>query len=138
LDDPVVQKGKKLFYENSCIACHRPSWTTGTDDYSGDPMVKGKLPRYPHQKIYPYSDFLQHRLEMVNNIRTGWCRTTPLWGRGLSEKCTGAGEHLHDMRARNYLEAIMWHGGDAKKSKDKFYNMSKEDRDALVKFLESI
>jgi CxxC motif-containing protein (DUF1111 family) len=138
LDDPVVQKGKKLFYESDCIACHRPSWTTGDDDYTGDPMVKGKLPRYPRQKIYPYSDFLQHRLDMVNDIRTGWCRTIPLWGRGLSEKCTGAGEHLHDMRARNYTEAIMWHGGDAKKAREKFYKMPKEDRDALVKFLESI
>ncbi|GHT72858.1 thiol oxidoreductase [Bacteroidia bacterium] len=138
LNDPVVQKGKKLFYESGCIACHRPSWTTGTDDYSGDPMVKGKLPRYPHQKIYPYTDLLQHRLEMVNDIRTGWCRTTPLWGRGLSKQCTGASEHLHDMRARNYTEAIMWHGGDAKRSREKFYNMPKEDREALVKFLEAI
>ncbi|GHT05366.1 thiol oxidoreductase [Bacteroidia bacterium] len=138
LDDPAVQKGKKLFQDAGCATCHRPSWTTGPDNYSGDPMVAGKLPRYPYQKIWPYTDLLQHRLEMVNNIRTGWCRTTPLWGRGLSEKCTGAGEHLHDMRARNYTEAILWHGGDAQKAKDKFYNMSKEDRDALVKFLESI
>jgi CxxC motif-containing protein (DUF1111 family) len=138
LDDPAVQKGKKLFYENGCTACHRPSWTTGADNYSGDPTVQGKLPRYPYQKIYPYSDFLQHRLNMVNDIRTGWCRTTPLWGRGLSEKCTGAGEHLHDMRARNYVEAIMWHGGDAENSREKFHKMSKEDRDALIQFLESI
>lgn len=138
LDDPEVQQGKKKFYEIGCTSCHRPSWTTGADDYSGDPMVKGKLPRYPNQKIWPYSDFLQHRLEMVNDIRTGWCRTTPLWGRGLSEKCTGAGDHLHDMRARNYTEAIMWHGGDAQFSKEKYRNLSKEDRDAIVKFLEAI
>jgi CxxC motif-containing protein (DUF1111 family) len=138
LDDPIIQKGKKNFYDNGCIACHRPSWTTGKDEYSGDPMVKGKLPRYPYQKIWPYSDFLQHRLEMVNNIRTGWCRTTPLWGRGLSAQCTGASEHLHDMRARNYTEAIMWHGGDAKRSLEKFRQMSKEDRDALIRFLEAI
>jgi CxxC motif-containing protein (DUF1111 family) len=138
LDDPIIQKGKKNFYEGGCATCHRPSWTTGADDYTGDPMVKDKLPRYPHQKIWPYTDLLQHRLGMVNDIRTGWCRTTPLWGRGLSSKCTGAGEHLHDMRARNYTEAIMWHGGDAKKSRDKFHKMSKEDRDALIKFLEAI
>jgi CxxC motif-containing protein (DUF1111 family) len=75
---------------------------------------------------------------MKNDIRTGYCRTTPLWGRGLSEKCTGAGDHLHDMRARNYLEAIMWHGGDAEFAKKKFYNLSKAERDAIVSFLESI
>lgn len=138
LDDPQVQRGKAKFYEIGCTTCHRPSWKTGNDDYSGDPMVKGKLPRYPYQKIWPYSDFLQHRLEMVNDIRTGWCRTTPLWGRGLSQKCTGASDHLHDMRARNYTEAIMWHGGDAKVTKEKYRNLSKEDRDAIIKFLESI
>jgi CxxC motif-containing protein (DUF1111 family) len=75
---------------------------------------------------------------MKNDIRTGWCRTTPLWGRGLSGKNTGASDHLHDMRARNYIEAIMWHGGDAQRSIEKFRNLSKEDREALVKFLESI
>lgn len=138
LDDPVVQNGKNKFIESGCASCHRPSWTTGDDDYTGDPMVKGKLPRYPNQKIWPYSDFLQHRLEMVNDIRTGWCRTTPLWGRGLSQKCTGASDHLHDMRARNYTEAIMWHGGNAKFAKAKYRALSKEDRNALIKFLESI
>lgn len=138
LDDPTVKKGKELFYQIGCTSCHRPSWTTGADNYSGDPMVKGKLPRYPNQKIWPYSDFLQHRLEMVNDIRTGWCRTTPLWGRGLSLKCTGASDHLHDMRARNYTEAIMWHGGDAKHTREKYRNLSKEDRDAIIQFLESI
>lgn len=138
LDDVEVKKGKQQFYSIGCTACHRPSWTTGPDDYKGDPMVAGKLPRYPYQKIWPYSDMLQHKMEMKNDIRGGWCRTTPLWGRGLSEQCTGAGDHLHDMRARNYSEAIMWHGGEAEKTIEKFRELSKDDRDAIVKFLESI
>jgi CxxC motif-containing protein (DUF1111 family) len=138
LDDPEVQTGRAKFREIGCATCHRPSWTTGDDNYTGDPLVAGKLPRYPNQKIWPYSDLLQHKLNMVNDIRTGWCRTTPLWGRGLSQKCTGAGDHLHDMRARNYIEAIMWHGGDAKKSTEQFRALSKTDRDAIVKFLEAI
>ena len=138
LDDPTVQKGKKLFYEIGCTSCHRPSWTTGSDNYSGEAILDGKLPRYPNQKIWPYSDFLQHRLEMVNDIRTGWCRTTPLWGRGLSLRCTGASDHLHDMRARNYTEAIMWHGGDGQYAREKYRNLKKDDRDAIIKFLEAI
>lgn len=141
LDDKEVQQGRAKFYEIGCTSCHRPSWKTGDDDYGGDDRIKGKLPRYPHQKIWPYTDMIQHRLEMINNIRTGWCRTTPLWGRGLSEKCTGAGDHLHDMRARNYQEAIMWHGSSqsqARRAVDKYRNLSKADRDAIIKFLESI
>jgi CxxC motif-containing protein (DUF1111 family) len=138
LDNPIVQRGRAKFYEIGCTICHKPSWTTGADNYTGDPLVADKLPRYQHQTIYPYTDMLQHRLGMVKDVRTGWCRTTPLWGRGLSEKCTGAGDHLHDMRARNYTEAIMWHGGDAQRSKDKYRNLSKDDRDAIIKFLEAI
>lgn len=138
LDDATVKRGKAKFHEIGCTQCHKPSWKTGADDYTGDNLVKGKLPRYPHQKIWPYTDMLQHKLEMVNDIRTGWCRTMPLWGRGLSEKCTGASDHLHDMRARNYNEAIMWHGGDGKYARAKYRNLSKADRDAIIRFLESI
>ena len=99
------------------------------------------LPRYPHQTIWPYTDLIQHRMFMVNDIRTGWCRTTPLWGRGLSKKCTGADDRLHDCRARNVIEAIMWHGNiqsDARRTVEKFRELSKSDRDAVVKFIEAI
>lgn len=85
---------------------------------------------------------VQHRLFMKNDIRTGWCRTTPLWGRGLSLQNTGAEDRLHDCRARNEIEAIMWHGyseqSDAFESAKKFYNLSKEDREAVVAFLRAI
>lgn len=145
LDKPEVQKGKELFTQIGCATCHRPSWTTG-DDIFTDPNGFFKdgderLPRYPHQKIWPYSDMVQHRLEMKNDIRTGWCRTTPLWGRGLSEICSGHSDRLHDCRARNTLEAIMWHGSatsDARESVENFRKLSKSDRDAVVKFIESI
>lgn len=138
LHEEEVKKGKQLFAEAGCTVCHRPSWTTGEDKYSGDPLVAGKLPTYPHQTIWPYSDMVQHQLKMKNDIRTGWCRTTPLWGRGLSLLCTGACDRLHDMRARNEIEAIMWHGGDARQAKENFRRLSKEDRNAIVKFIQSI
>lgn len=137
-------EGKKLFTEIGCAACHRPSWTTG-EDHIQDPNKFFKsdddMPRYPNQKIWPYTDFVQHRLFMVNDIRTGWCRTTPLWGRGLSELCTGAEERLHDCRARSTMEAIMWHGNaksDARSSVEKFRNLTKDQRNNIIYFLESI
>lgn len=145
VDDPDVLKGRELFEEIGCAYCHRPSWTTG-DDVVRDPaeFFKGnELPRYPNQKIWPYTDMIQHKLCMVNDIRTGWCRTTPLWGRGLHQKCTGSAtaDRLHDCRARTTLEAIMWHGSeesDAYETVENFYNLSKEERDAIVKFIDSI
>ena len=143
LNDPDVQRGKELFMQMGCATCHRPSWTTGDDNYWTPDIIKGRpLPKYPKQKIYPYSDFVQHRLYMKNDIHNSWCRTTPLWGRGLSMVNTGAQDRLHDCRARNEIEAIMWHAyskqSDAYASAEKFYNLSKEDRDAVVKFLQSI
>ena len=162
LNDADVKRGKQLFTEMGCAQCHRPSWTTGDDNMWVDAASKAyiasklglskeqaktydytnHLPKYAHQTIWPYTDMVQHRLWMVNDIRTGWCRTTPLWGRGLSRQLTGADDRLHDCRARTVVEAIMWHGyskkSDAYRATEKFYNLSKSDRDAVVKFIESI
>ena len=153
LNSSDVQRGKELFSQIGCAQCHRPSWTTGKDDMWIDASIKayaksiGKdanqlLPRYPGQTIWPYTDMVQHRLFMMNDIRTGWCRTTPLWGRGLSRRLTGADDRLHDCRARTVVEAIMWHGyskqSDAYRATEKFYHLKKADRDAVVKFIESI
>ncbi len=143
LNDSKVQRGKEVFMEIGCSSCHRPSWKTGSDNYWADAVVGSKpLPKYANQTIWPYSDMIQHRLWMKNNIKGDWCRTTPLWGRGLSLHNTGAEDRLHDCRARNEIEAIMWHGyskqSDAYNAAEKFYNLSKEDRDAVVAFLRAI
>ncbi len=143
LNDPQVQRGKKLFTEMGCASCHRPQWKTGDDNYWISNNIKGKkLPRYANQTIYPYSDFVQHKLYMKNDIHGSWCRTTPLWGRGLSLANTGAEDRLHDCRARNEVEAIMWHAyskqSHAYAAAEKFYKLKKADRDAVVKFLRSI
>ena len=143
LHDAEVQQGKKIFNEIGCATCHRPSWTTGEDNYWAPAIIGNRqLPKYPKQTIYPYSDMIQHKLAMKNDIHGSWCRTTPLWGRGLSLVNTGAEDRLHDCRARNEIEAIMWHGyskdSHAYKSAEKFFYLKKPDRDAVVKFLRSI
>lgn len=145
VEDKDVLQGRELFEEIGCAYCHRPSWTTGSDEIR-DParFFKGdELPSYPNQKIWPYTDMVQHKLHMENDIRTGWCRTTPLWGRGLHQKVTGSptADRLHDCRARTTMEAIMWHGNvksDARKSVEEFRSLTKEERDAIVKFIDAI
>lgn len=146
IDDPDVLKGKELFSEIGCDYCHKPSWTTGPDAIV-DPnrFFKGdELPRFPNQKIWPYTDMVQHKLLMANDIRGGWCRTTPLWGRGLHQKVTGSptADRLHDCRARTTLEAIMWHGyspqSDARHSIEQFRKLPKADRDAIIRFVDAI
>ena len=146
IDDPDVIRGKELFSQIGCDYCHRPSWTTGPDNIA-DPakfFKDGDLPRYPNQKIWPYTDMVQHKLHMASDIRTGWCRTTPLWGRGLHQKVTGSAtaDRLHDCRARTTMEAIMWHGyssqSDARYSIEQFRKLPKKDRDAIIRFVDAI
>ena len=139
--------GKELFSQIGCAQCHRPSWTTGKDDIQDPNLLfsNADMPRYPYQKIWPYTDMVQHRLFMKNDLRTGWRRTTPLWGRGLASKCGSGVERMHDCRARNVIEAIMWHGctseggkSDAYETVVKFRKLTKKQRDQIVYFIESI
>ena len=146
IDNPDVERGRKIFSELGCAYCHRPSWKTGSDPVN-DPnrfLASSQMPRYPYQTIWPYTDMVQHKLMMTNDIRTGWCRTTPLWGRGLHRHVTGSPseDRLHDCRARTTIEAIMWHGvspqSDARMTVEKFRELTKADRDAVVTFLNAI
>lgn len=146
VDNPEVIRGRELFAEIGCDYCHRPSWTTGPDIVV-DPnkfFKQGQLPTYPYQTIWPYTDMVQHKLLMANDIRGGWCRTTPLWGRGLHQRVTGSAtaDRLHDCRARTAVEAIMWHGyspnSDARRTIEAFRKLKKADRDAIIKFVDAI
>ena len=148
VNDPQVQKGEQTFYEAKCHLCHV---TTLHTKVRGATLLNGtELPWLGNQTIHPYSDFLLHDMgseimgvglndNYVSGLARGneW-RTTPLWGIGLQEVVNGHTYFLHDGRARNLVEAIMWHGGEAEASKNLFKRMSKEDRDALIAFLNSL
>jgi len=135
-DDKEVLKGKEIFHTAGCAKCHQPSFVTG------------ELKRQPHlsnQKIWPYTDMLLHDMGegLADNRPEGaatgteW-RTAPLWGIGLTEKVNGHTLFLHDGRARNIKEAILWHGGEAGTSRDAFAKLSKEDRERLIAFVNSL
>jgi len=97
------------------------------------------------QKIWPYTDLLLHDMGpgLADNrpdfLATGteW-RTPPLWGIGMIPTVNQHSFLLHDGRARNIEEAILWHAGEAEKSRDEFKKLSKSDREALLKFVESL
>lgn len=136
VDDPTVLKGKKAFYESGCIGCHRPKFVTRRDSAE---------PEQSFQLVWPYSDLLLH--DMGEGLADGrpegeaggseW-RTAPLWGIGLTETVSGHTRFLHDGRARNLMEAILWHGGEAEAAKQAVLSLSKPERDALIAFLRSL
>ena len=134
--NPNVLKGKELFYSIGCATCHKPKFVTG--DVPDQPHLS-------HQLIWPYTDLLLHDMGegLADNRPEGeasgteW-RTAPLWGVGLTAVVSGHTLLLHDGRARNLLEAVMWHGGEAQGARDAVQGMSGEDREALLAFLGSL
>jgi CxxC motif-containing protein (DUF1111 family) len=136
LQDPMVSRGEQLFADAGCARCHTPRLHTG--DYA-------PLPALSNVSIAPYTDLLVHDMgdELSDgrpDFRAGprdW-RTAPLWGIGLTESVNGNAELLHDGRARNVVEAILWHGGEATNAKDFFRRMPKTQRDALIAFVQSL
>jgi CxxC motif-containing protein (DUF1111 family) len=130
-----VRRGQQLFEQARCSACHLPRLQTGPD----------ALPQLAHQTIYPYTDLLLHDLgEGLADGRPDqgagpreW-RTPPLWGIGLVERVNGHTRFLHDGRARDLAEAILWHGGEASAARAAFARMAGAERQALVAFLNSL
>lgn len=130
-----VMAGARLFEKASCAKCHTPKTLTG----------KHTIAALANQDIQPFTDLLLHDMgeDLADNRpdyeATGreW-RTPPLWGIGLVETVNKHTNFLHDGRARNLEEAILWHGGEAENSKEMFETMNKEERDSLLAFLNSL
>lgn len=135
-DNATVLRGKQLFTEAKCAACHTPRLRT---------KVNVAFPEISNQVIFPYTDMLVHDMgpELADNRPDfdadgqEW-RTSPLWGIGLTRVVNGHQNFLHDGRARTLMEAIMWHGGEGEQSREFVRTLEKSDRDALIKFLESL
>ncbi|CAN7165780.1 di-heme oxidoredictase family protein [Acidovorax sp. LjRoot117] len=140
INDAQVLRGQALFSQAQCATCHRPSYVTKEGPF---PQLTSKA--LSGQRIFPYTDLLLH--DMGERLADGrpdfgangrqW-KTPALWGTGLIKDVNGHTRLLHDGRARGVLEAVLWHGGEAEEAKDQVLKMKKADRDALVKFVESL
>lgn len=133
--NPQIENGYKVFNTINCSGCHVPKQRSGYSPISA----------LANQTFYPFTDMLLHDMgealadgkpDFLANGRQ-W-KTRPLWGIGLQQIVNSHTEFLHDGRARNITEAILWHGGEAENSKNKFKNLSTKDREDLLKFLNSL
>lgn len=135
LEDPLVREGAGLFVSSGCAECHTPRQVTGETD----------IPALSYQTIYPYTDLLLHDMgEALADHRPDFqadgreWRTPPLWGIGLIETVNGHTRLLHDGRARNLAEAILWHGGEGEFARESFRSLTREEREALIRFLQAL
>jgi len=133
--EPAVVRGARSFVDIGCASCHRPTLVTGNADF----------PVLSHQVIHPYTDLLLHDMGpalddgMPEGDAAGreW-RTAPLWGLGLAERVNGYRYLLHDGRARSIEEAVLWHGGEAERSRRAYLALTREARVSLAAFIESL
>jgi CxxC motif-containing protein (DUF1111 family) len=134
--DQNVLKGKKTFESIGCTSCHIPKIQTGNDH---------PIAAFRNQTIRPYTDLLLHDMGegLADNtpdfLATGneW-RTPPLWGIGLIKTVNNHTNLLHDGRAKNVEEAILWHGGEGQNAKNKYKQLSAKDRNDLLNFINSL
>ena len=136
VNDPQVLDGKGLFHQAGCQQCHTPQYTTAAN---------AAEPELANQIIRPYTDLLLHDMGpgLADNrpefkaSGSQW-RTPALWGIGLTQTVNGHTQFLHDGRARNLLEAIAWHGGEAEAAKQQVLAYDADQRAALLAFLNSL
>jgi len=136
VDSPQVLAGKNLFFQAGCQSCHTPKYKTSAN---------AAEPELANQVIRPYTDLLLHDMgeglaDNRSEFKAGgrdW-RTPPLWGIGLTETVNGHTQFLHDGRARNLLEAVLWHDGEAQAAQRQVLSFNAEQRAALLAFLNSL
>lgn len=134
-DDSEILRGRDLFMQIGCGTCHQPSMKTGSHAFDF----------LENQTIWPYTDLLLHDMgpglsdNRPDFEASGYeWRTPPLWGIGLLPIVNGHSELLHDGRARNVQEAILWHGGEGEVSKMKFTTLTSTERKAIIAFIHSL
>jgi CxxC motif-containing protein (DUF1111 family) len=131
-----ILTGKSLFISAGCGKCHRKEMKTGSSP----------IQSLSNKTFYPYTDLLVH--DMGAGLDDGYTegsaltsewRTPPLWGLGLSKNSQGGQYYLlHDGRAGSIEEAILFHGGEGRSSKENFESLSADEQKKLIKFLESL
>ena len=130
-----VRYGAYIFEGIGCAACHTPKQRT----------LNAPTRALANQTFYPYTDMLLHDMGAAladrrpDFLANGYeWRTRPLWGIGLQNLVSGHTNFLHDGRAKNITEAILWHGGESERSKKIFLKLTKKEREDLLEFLNSI
>lgn len=135
-DNAAIKAGKQLFTSISCAKCHTPELTTG---FSTIAPLSNKT-------FFPYTDLLLH--DMGSELNDGYTegtalpqewKTPPLWGLGLSKNSQGGSYFLlHDGRAKSIEAAILFHSGEAQKSRQQYQQLSPKEKQQLIQFLESL
>jgi CxxC motif-containing protein (DUF1111 family) len=136
----LVRQGQRLFGDLHCAGCHVPQLHTARA--AGAEQGAAAVDVLAGQTIFPYTDLLLHDLGpglddgvAEREARSAEWRTAPLWGIGLTRRINPSATFLHDGRARSLEEAILWHGGEAAHSRDRYLALPRQERSQLLAWL---
>jgi CxxC motif-containing protein (DUF1111 family) len=135
----TAQRGQRLFRRIGCNVCHVEAITTAQPGT----VVDGGMFTVPEalggKVIHPFSDFLLHDVGTGDGIvqvgpqdTANKLRTVPLWG--LRTKA----RFMHDLRSLSIENAISRHEGEAREPKEHFKELTSEERQELIAFLNSL
>ncbi|MCH8147349.1 MAG: c-type cytochrome, partial [Planctomycetes bacterium] len=129
-------KGEQVFGRIGCAACHVATWRTA-DDSSLEAALR-------HRQFKPYSDFLLHDMgRLGDGIVQGEAkgrefRTTPLWGFRIRFPVMHDGRVSGATLAERAMRCIEAHDGEAGPSLRAYRELSKQERNQLIAFLDSL
>lgn len=134
-----AQSGQQLFSAIGCSICHVTSITTappGTVINGGAFVVPAAL---GSKVIHPYSDFLLHNVGTGDGIvqngpadTANKMRTAPLWGVRTRDRL------MHDGESVTRNDAILRHGGEATFVINNYRNLTTDQKNQLITFLNSL
>jgi CxxC motif-containing protein (DUF1111 family) len=136
---PAAIRGGDLFRRVGCGVCHVESITTAP----AGTVIDGGMFTVPDalgdKMIHPFGDFLLHDIGTGDGIvqvgpqdTANKLRTAPLWG--LRTKL----RFMHDLRSLSLEDAIARHDGEAREPARRFKELSPEERQALITFLNTL
>ena len=135
----AARAGERLFDRIGCATCHVGTIVTapaGTLINGGAFIVPEAL---GNKIIHPYSDFLMHDVHTGDGIvqnppqdTAGKLRTVPLWGLRMHPR------HMHDLQSLSLEDAIERHGGEAAQVRARFRSLDRDEKQALITFLNSL
>ena len=135
-----VLLGEQVFAEIGCADCHTPAFTTAPGPFTTASGEVVDVAALQNKTIMPYSDFLLHDLGLglddgvpLHGGSSAEYRTIPLWGLRFRKN-----KLMHDARAANFRQMLLFHGGEAAAARDEAMSLPREDRRALEKFLDSL
>ncbi len=124
---PPQTQGHAIFTRIGCAQCHVPTLAAPV----------GNLRLFSDLLLHDMGDGLADHGPGAGELAREW-RTAPLSKLRLRTQLTATANYLHDGRATTIEQAVLWHGGEAQQSRQRFSGLSATNRKLLINYVGSL